>query len=183
MATHPSILAWRIPMTQSNTQQLMLLWIKSPFLNRHTKGKVYLNIALWNNPNLTKKETLNRGKYLACSISYSMIYLIHKQPNKTEHNSVGELRNMILERRHPVHSLYSFPFLGPCWEYSTSKRNEVYFADWRTTWNHLISLVLTCKYSSSLTLSGQESESIASSILPSPLKLIMKVTNPWITLS
>lgn len=90
---------------------------------------------------------------------------------------------MTLERRHPVHSLYSFSFLGPCWEYSTSKRYEVYFADWRRTWNHLISLVLKCKYSSSLTFSGQESESVASSILPSPLKLGMKVTNPWISLS
>lgn len=90
---------------------------------------------------------------------------------------------MILERRHPVHSLYAFSFLGPCWEYSTSKRTEVYFADWRRTWNHLISLVLKWKYSSSLTCTGQESESVASSRLPSPLKLGMKVTNPWISLS
>ena len=118
-----------------------------------------------------------------CSISYSMIYQFRNNHIGQNIISVGELRNMILERRHPVHSLYAFSFLGPCWEYSTSKRTEVYFADWRRTWNHLISLVLKWKYSSSLTCTGQESESVASSRLPSPLKLGMKVTNPWISLS
>ena len=112
---------------------------------------------------------------------YSVIYLSRDNQIRQNLISVGELRNMILGRRQPVHSLHSFSFLGPWWGYSTSKRSEVYSAGWRRNWNHLVSQVLKRKYSSGLTFTGQESESVASSRRPSPPKLGTNVTDPWIS--
>lgn len=113
---------------------------------------------------------------------YSMIYLSRDNQIRQNLISVGELRNMNLGRRQPVHGLHSFSFLGPWWGYSTSKRSEVYSAGWRRTWNHLVSQVLKRKYSSALTFTGQKSERpVASSRLPSPPKLGTNVTDSWIS--